>query len=89
MKEIEFWGLVINSGKTTSALAQEKVLDIQNKCAQPIASPHGKTMELTKLLGKLSFTAQAVLPGRIQCRYLRQEQIQAVREINSYQTKIK
>ena len=38
---------------------------------------------------KLSFTAQTVLPRRIQCRYLQQQQIQAVRELNSYQTKIK
>ena len=45
-------------------------------------------MKLTKLLGKLSFTAQAVLPGRIQCKYL-QQQIQAVRKANSYQAKVK
>ena len=87
--EIEFLGLVINSVNMTLALPQEKVLDIQNKCAQLIASPKTTIMELTKLLGKLSFTAQAVLPGRIQCRYLQQQQIQAVREANSYQTKVK
>ena len=73
----------------TLALPQEKVLDIQNKCAQLRASPEGTIMELTKLLGKLPFTPQAVLPGRIQCRYLQQQQIQAVRETNSYQTKAK
>ena len=89
VKEIEFLGLVINSVNMTLALPQEKVLDIQNKCIQLIASPKTTIMELTKLLGKLSFTAQAVLPGRIQCRYLQQQQIQAVRETNSYQTKIK
>ena len=70
-------------------MPQEKVLDIQNKCAQLIASPKTTIMELTKLLGKLSFTAQALLPGRIQCRYLQQQQIQAVREANSYQAKVK
>ena len=88
MKEIKFLGLVINSVKMTLALPLEKVLDIQNKCMQFIASSKTPIMELTKLLGKLSFTAQAVLPGRIQCRYLQQQQIQAVRETNSYQTKI-
>ena len=46
-------------------------------------------MELTKLLGKLLLTAQAVLPGRINCRYLQQQEIQAMGETNSYQTKIK
>ena len=89
VKEIEFLGLVINSVSMTLALPEEKVLDIQNKYAQLIASPKTTIMELTKLLGKLSFTVQAVLPERIQCRYLQQQQIQAMRETNSYQTKVK
>ena len=35
------------------------------------------------------WNAKAVLPGRTRCRYLQQQQIQAVGETNSYQTKIK
>ena len=89
VKEIEILGLVINSVNMTLALPQEKVLDIQNKCAQLVPSPKTTIMELTKLLGKLSFTVPAVFPGRIQCRYLQQQQIQAVKEANSYQTKVK
>ena len=46
----------------TLALTQEKVLDIQNKYMQFIASPKAIFMELTKLLGGHLFTAQAVLP---------------------------
>ena len=69
VKEIEFWGLVINSVNMMLALPLEKVLDIQNKCVQLIGSPNTTIMKLTKLLGKLSFTAQAMLPGRIQCKY--------------------
>ena len=69
MKEVELLGLVINSVNMTLALPQEKVLDIQKKCTQLIASPKTTIMELTKLLGKLLFTAPAVLPVRIQCRY--------------------
>ena len=88
-KETEFLGLVINSVNITLTLPQEKILDSQNKCMQLIASSKTTIMEVTKLLGKLSFTAQTVLPRRIQCRYLQQQQIQAVRELNSYQTKIK
>ena len=89
VKEIEFLGLMINSVNMTSAIPQEKVLDIQNKHMQLTASK-SIIMELTKLLlGKLSLTAQAVLPGRIQHRYLQQQQIQAVRETNSYQSKTK
>ena len=73
----------------TLALPQEKVLDIQSKCMQLIASPKTTIMELTKLLGKLSLTAQAVLLRKIQCMYLQQQQIQTVREANSHQIKIK
>ena len=82
-------GLVTNSVDMTLALPQEKVLDIQSKCMQLIASPKTTIMELTKLLGKLSFTAQAVLLRKIQCMYLQQQQIQTVREANSHQIKIK
>ena len=85
MKEIEFLGLVINSVNMALALPQEK----NNKCMQLIASPKAIIMELNKLLGKLSFTAQAVLPWRISCRYLLQQKLQAMRETNSYQTEIK
>ena len=81
VKEIEFLGLVINLVDMTLALPQEKVLDIQIKWVQLIASPKTTIMQLTKLLGKLSFTGQAVPPARIQCRYLQQKQIQAVKQI--------
>ena len=45
-------------------------------------------MVLTKFLGKLPFTTQSVLPGRAQCMYLQNQQIQALRQKNSYQAKI-
>ena len=89
VKEVEPLWLVKNSVKMILALPQEKVLHIQNKCMQLIASAKTTIMELNKLLRKLPFPVQAVLPGRIQCRYLQQQQIEAVRETNSYQTKIK
>ena len=69
LKEIEFLGLLINSETMTLVLPKEKVLDIQNRCSQLIVS-WTTIILLTKLLGKLVFTNQAVLPGRIQCRYL-------------------
>ena len=68
LKEIESLGLVLNSVNMTLALPNEKVLDIQNKCMQLIVSPKTIITELTKLLGKISFTTQAVLPWRSQCR---------------------
>ena len=49
----------------TLALPQENVLDIQNKRMQLTALAKTTITELIKLLEKLSFTAQAVLPGKI------------------------
>ena len=45
-------------------------------------------MVLIKLLEKLAFTTQAVLPGRFQWSYLQNQQIQAMRQTNSYEEKI-
>ena len=84
-----FFGVSENSVKMTSALPHEEVFDIQNTCMQLIVSPKTTIIELTKLLGKPSFISKAVLPGRIQCKYFQQQQIQAVKQTNSYQTKIK
>ena len=89
VKEVEPLWLVKNSVKMILALPQEKVLHIQNKCMQLIASPKTTIMELPKIQGKLSYTAQALLPVKIQCRYFQQQQIQAVRETNFYLNKIK
>ena len=60
----------------THALPRENVFDIQNKCTRFLAMPKTTIMELTKPWGKLSFTVQVFLQGRIQCRYLQQQQIQ-------------
>ena len=74
VKEIDFLGLVINSVNMTFALPQEKVLDIQNKCAQLIASPKTTIMELTKLLGKLPFTAHGEFSaGTCNNKFMRRE----------------
>ena len=65
-----------------------KVLDIRSSCTQVLAMPQTKTMELSIVLRKLLITAQTFLPGRIQCRYLQMQQIQAIRQTNLYQSKI-
>ena len=84
-----FFGVSENSVKMTLALPQEEVFDIQNTCMQLIVSPKTTIIELIKLLGKPSFISKPVLPGKIHCKYFQQQQIQAVKQTNSYQTKIK
>ena len=41
---------------------------------------------LTKLLGKLTSTIQAVLPAKLQIRFLQQIQIQALRKNMTYES---
>ena len=86
--KIEFLGLLIDSRAMTLSLPEEKVLEIQNRCTQLILNPQTLVIELTRLIGKLSFTAQAVLPGRLQHRSLQLQQIEALRLTQSYQSKV-
>ena len=73
-------GLIINSVTMTLALIKEKVLNFQNRYTPHLAMPDTTIIELTKFLGKLSFTIQAVLPGKIRGRYLQKQQIQAMKK---------
>ena len=86
--KIEFLGLVIDSQNMTLSLPQEKVQDIQQFCTKLKVSQVTTVQELASLIGKLSFSPQAVLPGRLQTRFLQMQQIEALKESQSYQAKI-
>lgn len=45
-------------------------------------------LKLTKLIGLLSSTIQAVLPARLQFQYLQQQQLTALKETQSYNHKV-
>ena len=45
-------------------------------------------MDLTKLIGKLGLTAQAILPAQLQVRYLQRLQIQALKLSKCYHAKV-
>ena len=45
-------------------------------------------LELTRVIGLLTSTIQAILPARLQCRYLQLRQISYLKEKHSYQQKI-
>ena len=62
------------------ALSKKKVLGMQNRCPQLIVCGFNTTvMVLTKYLEKLTFTAQEVLSGRYQCKFMKNEQTQTMR----------
>ena len=88
VQEIEFLGVTINSLKMCLSLTQEKVLKIQSQCQDVHAKGQVTVHELTKLLGLLAPTIQAVLPAQMNFRYLQQQQIKALRETQCYQATV-
>ena len=54
----------------------------------PLHKPQNIDLKLTKLIGHLTSTIQAILPARLQCRFLQQQQIQALKSHQSYQKEI-
>ena len=57
---------------------------MSQKCQEILTEPKTSVFYLTKLIGLLSSTAQAILPARIQLWYLQQEQILALQKKRSY-----
>jgi len=86
-QKIEFLGMMVDSRNLNISLPKEKVNQITSQCQTMIKSREVPLMDLTKLLGRMNATYQALLPGRIQQRYLQYQQIQACR-LQSYQDKI-
>ena len=71
--KIEFLGVTINSLKMCLSLTLEKVLKSQSQCQDVHAKGQVTVHEITKLLGLLSSTIQAVLPAQMNFRYLQQQ----------------
>jgi len=70
------------------SLTQEKVDNVLFQCNEALKQQEIQILFLTKLVGTLASTVQAVLPARIQFRYLQQEQIQALKRQGTYKGKV-
>ena len=88
-QEIEFLGMIVNSKTMTLTLPLEKVQKIKNQCLEIYQAQEITLLELTRLLGTLASTIQAILPARLQFRYLQQQQISTLRKCVSFMTKVK
>ena len=84
MQAMEFLGLTVNSKTMTLDLTEEKVKKIIKQCLDLSSRPQIRVLDLTKMLGTLSSTIQAVLPAHLQIRYLQQQQIAALWRTESY-----
>ena len=58
---------------------------IIQQCEEVYSQPRTSVLSLIKLIGLLSSTVQAILPGKIQFRFLQQEQISSLKRQGSYQ----
>ena len=72
LKQIEFLGVVIDTEKMTLALPKKKLQHVFQQCKEIFTQPKTSVLNLTKLIGLLSSTIQAILPVRIQFSYLQQ-----------------
>ena len=61
---LEFLGVIVDSGKITLNHPKEKLLKVQNHCQEILEKRKVTGRGLSKLTGRLSSTAIAVLPGK-------------------------
>ena len=87
-QKIEFLGMEIDSIKMTLSLTPEKVQKVVKTCQNLLRSHSTTLLELTRVVGLLSSTIQAVEPAKIQLRFLQQQQIVCLRKKMNYQSVI-
>ena len=88
VQEIEFLGLTINSVTLVLSLNKTKIQKVVSECQKLLKNPQTSILELTRLIGLLTSTIQAVLPARLNCRFLQIQQISSLSENLSYLDKI-
>ena len=64
----QFFGLMIDSVRMKLSLPQAKVVDIKNRCINMLRLQTTTVRQLAKLVGKLTSTVLAIVPGPLFCR---------------------
>ena len=88
VQEIEFLGVTINSVTLVLSLNKTKIQKVVSECQKLLKNPQTSILELTRLIGLLTSTIPAVLPARLNCRFLQIQQISSLSENLSYLDKI-
>ena len=68
----------------TFPLSEKKLKHVCQQCQEIFKQTKTSVLNLTKFIDLLSTTVQAILPARIQFRYLQQNQILALQKKGSY-----
>eukprot|EP00111_Clytia_hemisphaerica_P005046 TCONS_00014513-protein len=86
-QELEFLGVTVNSVKMELTLPSDKIEKIISQCEQILSQTKVSVMDLTKLLGRLTSSAVAVLAAPLHYRKIQRCQIKALIR-GSYQSEI-
>ncbi len=87
-QQIRFLGHIIDSRKMTLSLPEEKVLHLQALCHQTIKKPILSAESLASLLGKMTASAEDVVPAPVFFRTLQMDLIVAVKTDPTYQSMV-
>ena len=88
VQEKEFLGLTINSVTLELSLNKTKIQKVVSECKNLLNNPQTSILELTRLIGLLTSIFQAVLPARLNSRFLQIQQILSLSENLPYLDKI-
>ena len=86
--EMEFLGFLVNSVILTLSLPRDKIRKVRKECQEVMDSPQITIRQLTKLLGLLSSTIQAVSPAPLHFRHLQEVKNAAFALDHSYDSLI-
>ena len=84
-QQMEFLGSLVNSINLTLSLPRDKIRKIQSKCQDLLETPVTTVRELSKFLGLLSSSIQAVFPAPLHYRYLQQAKNSVLKSHKSYE----
>ena len=87
-QEIEFLGLLVNSKNLTLILPGEKLRKIRKRCKQLLEISDLSIQELSKFLGLLTSSIQAIFPAPLHFRNLQRLKIHAMTAHQSYEAMI-
>ena len=85
----EVLALTVNSQTMNLSLPVEKIGKIKNQWLMLCKASEVSLLDLTKLIGRLSSTIQAVLPARLQFCFLQQHETVSLKQTQSYFTFVK
>ena len=83
---IEFLGFEINSQTLTILLPRDKIRKIRKKCQDLLDNPNTSVRELSKFLGLLTSSIQAIFSAPLHYRNLQFAKNQALSQSRSYET---